>query len=188
MLVHSDRNAMYRFILRPLIMLLATFVLVETWIWDRVGPVLTRIVRLLPFEALKQRIHDAVTSLPPYPTLGVFIIPVLLLLPVKLAVLGLLATGHVILGGVVFIIAKVVGVGIGAFLFETCKPKLLQIPLFARFYAAWTRWVVWAHALIDPIKRRIRARIRLMTRHRPSKTFRILRLVQRIRRVRARPA
>ena len=132
--------------------------------------------------------YDAVTSLPPYPTLGVFIIPVILLLPVKLAVLGLIATGHVILGGVVFIIAKVVGVGIGAFLFETCKPKLLQIPLFARVYTAWMRWVVWAHALTDPIKRRIRARIRLMTRHRPNKTLRIFRLVQRIRRVRARPA
>jgi len=142
---------------RALIVLLALLVLVETWIWERVGPLIRRVVAALPFEALKQKIHDAVVRLAPYPTLAVFIVPVLLLIPFKFAGLHLIASGHVVLGAGVCLLAKVVGVGLEAFLFELAKPKLMQIPAFARLYAAWTRWVAWAHALIDPVKARIKA-------------------------------
>ena len=63
--------------------------------------------------------------------------------------------------------AKLVRVGVAAFLFETCKPKLLQMRWFAALYE-WVRGVwVWAHRLVDPIKARIRrwmARLRSKAR------------------------
>lgn len=118
------KPAAYR-LLRPLIVLAAIVILVETWLWERIGPLIGRIVALLPFAALKQAIHDGIERLPPYATLAVFAIPAALLFPFKLAALGLIASGHLVLGGLVLVLAKVVGVGVTAFLFDTCKPKLM---------------------------------------------------------------
>jgi hypothetical protein len=174
-----------RRLLRPFIVLAAIVILVETWLWERIGPLVRRIVELLPFEALKQAIHDGIERLPPYATLAVFAIPAALLFPFKLAALALLASGHLILGGFVLVLAKVVGVGITAFLFETCKPKLMQIPLFVRLYATWNRWLAWAHGHIDPVKRRILAHLRIIRGGRASRSLRLLRRFRRMRQERA---
>lgn len=177
---------------RPLIYLLALVVLVETWIWERIGPLIRRFVEALPFEALKQAIRVGLEKLPPYPTLAVFVVPILLLIPFKLAGLSLIAHGHVFLGTGVFILAKFAGVGMEAFLFETCKPKLMQIPLFARLYDRWHVWLAWAHTLIDPVKARIleaTSRIRrLVSPGQAPRAFRFLRQFRRMQRARVRPA
>ena len=44
------KPAAYR-LLRPLIVLAAIVILVETWLWERIGPLIGRIVALLPFAA-----------------------------------------------------------------------------------------------------------------------------------------
>ncbi|MCZ8313911.1 hypothetical protein [Phreatobacter sp.] len=172
-------------LLRPLIVLAAIVILVETWLWERIGPLVGWIIERLPFAALKQAIHDGIERLPPYATLAVFAIPAALLFPFKLAALGLIASGHLVLGGLVLVLAKVVGVGVTAFLFETCKPKLMQIPLFVRLYATWNRWLVWAHGHIDPVKRRIRAHLRILRGGRASRSIRLLRRFRRVRQERA---
>lgn len=170
-----------RRLMRPLIVVAALIILVETWIWERVGPLISRLVEALPFKELKQAIHDGIERLPPYATLLVFAVPAVLLLPFKLAALALLARGHFLLGGGVFFLAKVVGVGTAAFLFETCKPKLMQIPLFVWAYTHWLRWLAWAHTHIDPVKERIRRFTRIIGR---GKSNRALKLLLRFRRVR----
>lgn len=163
-----------RRLLRPLIVIAAIVILVETWIWDRVGPVIGRLVDILPFRQVKQAIHDAIERLPPYATLVVFVVPAVLLFPFKLAALALLARGHFILGGGVFFLAKVVGVGCAAFLFDACKPKLMKIPAFVWFYDHWLTWLAWAHGHIDPIKARIRQMTRILTGGRPNRALRLL--------------
>lgn len=178
------KPAAYR-LLRPLIVLAAIVILVETWLWERIGPLIGRIVALLPFAALKQAIHDGIERLPPYATLAVFAIPAALLFPFKLAALGLIASGHLVLGGLVLVLAKVVGVGVTAFLFDTCKPKLMQIPLFVRLYATWNRWLAWAHGLVDPVKRRIRAHLRIIRGGRANRALKLLRRFRRVRQERA---
>jgi hypothetical protein len=177
-----------RRLLRPFIVLAALVILLETWIWERVGPVIARLVEILPLKALKQAIHDGIQRLPPYATLTVFAIPAILLFPFKLAALALIARGHLILGGGVFFLAKVVGVGCAAFLFDACKPKLMQIPLFVWAYEHWMRWLAWAHHHIDPIKERIRRYARIVTGGRSSRALRLLMRFRRSRRERMRPA
>ena len=49
-------------------------------------------------------------------------------------------------------LTAVLGIALVAFLFETCKEKLLSIPWFAWCYAWFEKAHVWAHAQIAPIK------------------------------------
>ncbi|MGL4291665.1 MAG: hypothetical protein ACRCVA_35265 [Phreatobacter sp.] len=174
-----------RRLVRPFIVIAAIIILIETWLWERIGPQIRRVIDALPFARLKQAIHDGLERLPPYATLGVFIVPALLLIPFKLAGLSLIGHGHVILGCGVFLLAKVVGVGLEAFLFEACKPKLLQIGWFVRVYDTWNRWVVWAHGYIDPVKKRLQAYTRLVRGGRSGRAFKLLMRFRRIQRERA---
>jgi hypothetical protein len=56
----------------------------------------------------------------------------------------------------VLVLAKLVGVGLNAFIFEATKDKLLQMAWFRRVYDffIWAR--AWAHQKVDPIARRLR--------------------------------
>jgi hypothetical protein len=177
-------SPMRRYLLRPIIVVAAIVILVETWIWEHVGPWVRRFVEILPFKALKQAILDGIQRLPPYATLAVFAVPVAVLFPFKLAALALIAGGHVIPGFLIFGLAKVVGVGVAAFLFEACKPKLMQIPLFVRLYTLWNGWIVWAHHYIDPVKARIRGYTRLLRGGRSGRAFRLLMRFRRLKRER----
>jgi hypothetical protein len=72
-----------------------------------------------------------------------------------------------------------VSLGVTAFIFDLTRPKLLQLAWFARFYG-WMLWLIErAHALLDPIKRRIKQSLRMFA---PRRAGRTLRLLQRIRR------
>lgn len=151
-----------RRLLRPLWFLLALIFLLEAWIWERLDPAVGWIVARLPFKALKAAIAKGIERLPPYATLLVFAVPGLILFPFKLAGLWLIGGGHVIAGGLVFLLAKSVGLGITAFLFHTCQPKLMQIGWFVRFYDFVMRAKAWAHRQTEPARRlisRLRRRI-----------------------------
>ncbi|HUN11708.1 MAG TPA: hypothetical protein PLE50_05475 [Rhabdaerophilum sp.] len=148
-----------RRLLRPLWFLLALIFLVEAWIWDRLDPVVGWIVARLPFKALKVAIADGIARLPPYATLLVFAVPGVILVPFKLAGLWLIGGGHVLAGGFVFLLAKSVGLGVTAFLFHACQPKLMQIGWFVRLYDLVLRLRAWAHRQTEPARRLI-ARLR----------------------------
>ena len=60
----------------------------------------------------------------------------------------------------VLALAKVVSMGVTAFIFEVTRPKLLQLPWFRWFYEHMLVWLDKAHALIDPIKARIKRAVR----------------------------
>lgn len=145
-----------RRLLRPLWFLLALIFLVEAWIWERLEPVVEWIVARIPFARAKAAIAAGIARLPPYATLLVFAIPGLILLPFKLAGLWLIGGGHVIAGGLVFLLAKTVGLAVTAFLFETCRPKLMELGWFARFYALMLRLKAWAREQTEPARRWVR--------------------------------
>ena len=52
-----------------------------------------------------------------------------------------------------------VSLGVTAFIFDVTRPKLLQLPWFRWFYEHMLVWLAKAHALIDPIKLRMRAAV-----------------------------
>lgn len=136
---------------------LAVIFLIEAWLWRHTEPLVEALVRAIPLARLKAAIAAGVNRLPPFIVLFVFAIPMAVLLPFKLAALWLLAQGQLLLAAGVFVLAKLVGVAVAAFLFETCKPKLLQMAWFAKLYAWFVRVWTWAHGIVDPIRDRIRA-------------------------------
>ena len=69
-----------------------------------------------------------------------FLLPALLLLPIKLLALGLIANGQHLLGLVVIVLAKLVGTAVVARLFTLTRPALLQLPWFVRLYSRWAAW------------------------------------------------
>ena len=125
--------------------LLALLILFEEWGWEPLQRGLAAIGRL----PLLRRVEHLVRRLPPYAALAVFLLPTLLLLPVKLLALFLIAHGQRLLGLVVIVLAKVVGTAIVARLFTLTQPALLQLPWFAR---AYRRWAVWKQGLLARVR------------------------------------
>jgi hypothetical protein len=109
----------------------------------------------------------------------VFVVPVILLLPLKFLGLWMLAHGQWLGAVAVLAIAKMVSLGVTAFIFELTRPKLLQLAWFRQLYD----WVMWllekAHALVDPMKRRIKLWLRMFSPKRASRTLRLLRRIRR---------
>ena len=168
-----------RRLLHPFLILLAIVFLFEAWLWERLAPVVAWVVARLPLHAIKAAIAVRVEALPPAATLVVFVVPVLLLLPLKFLALWMLA--HELWLGAfgVLALAKVVSMGVTAFIFELTRPKLLQLPWFRWLYEHVLAWLAWAHGLIDPIKRRLKQWLRMFSRKRASRTLRLLLRIRR---------
>ena len=164
---------------RPLLVLLAIIFLIEAWLWDHLNPVVAWFVSFIPWERLKARVASAIEHLPPYATLLVFLVPVVLLLPLKFLGLWMLAHGFWLGALAVLGLAKVLSLGVTAFIFEITRPKLLQLGWFRWFYEHMLVWLAWAHGLVDPIKARIK---RVFKMFGPKRAGRTMRLLSRIRR------
>jgi hypothetical protein len=165
--------------LHPLLILLAVVFLLEAWLWEHLAPVVGWVVARIPLRQIKARIAAWIEHLPPAATLIVFVVPELLLLPLKFLGLWMLTHGFWLGALGVLASAKVVSLGVTAFIFDLTRPKLLQLAWFRRLYERVMVWLVWAHELVDPIKRRIKITFRMFA---PKRAGRMLRLLVRIRR------
>ena len=168
-----------RKLLRPLLVLLALVFLFEAWLWDHLAPIVGWIVARIPWAAFRARVAAAIERLPPYPTLLVFFIPVICLFPLKVLGVWMLAQGFWLGALAVLGLAKVVSLGVMAFIFDLTRPKLLQLPWFRWLYEHMLIWRDWAHSLIDPVKRRLKRWFRVFA---PRRAGRTLKLLLRIRR------
>ena len=137
---------------RPLWILLALVFLFEAWLWEHLRPIVAWVVDRIAWAKLKARVAAAIEHLPPYPTLLIFLVPIVLLFPLKLAGLWMLAHGSWLGAMAVLAFAKVMSMGVTAFIFDVTRPKLLQLPWFRWLYDHVLVWLAWAHGLIDPIK------------------------------------
>jgi hypothetical protein len=164
---------------RALLIPLALIFLLEAWLWNHLAPVVAWVVARIPLHALKARIAAWIERLPPAVTLIVFIVPVLLLLPLKLVGLWMLSHGQWLGAVAVLALAKLVSVGVTAFIFDLTRDKLLQLTWFRRLYGWVISALAKAHALIDPVKRRVKLWLRMFS---PGRASRTLRLLSRIRR------
>src|SRR5437660_11163310 len=72
-----------RRILKPLLILLALFFLVEAWLWEHLRPLVAAAVNVIAWDKLKARLAALVDRLPPFAVLIVFVIPFIVLLPLK---------------------------------------------------------------------------------------------------------
>ena len=138
---------------------LAAIFLIEAWLWDVLGGAVKKIVSTLPIAALRRVLMKLIDGMPATFALVLFVVPVILILPFKIAGLALIAGGRVFSGGCVFLLAKSVGLGVTAFVFDVCHARLMTLPWFARFYAFVIGVRDWAHAKVDPYKVAIRQRV-----------------------------
>jgi hypothetical protein len=171
-----------RKLLRPVLVVLAIIFLIEAWLWDRLEPVVARVVAYIPLARFKRWLSASIADLPPYLTLVVFLVPPVALLPLKLLALWLVARGALMSAAGVFVFGKLAGVGITAFVFDATRDKLLQMAWFRKVYDTVMAWRDWAHEMVDPIKRRIKLRMRLLLPQQSRRAFGLWKRLRRIRR------
>src|ERR1700733_10555343 len=145
-------NSMLRRLLQPIWVLLAVIFLIEAWLWDHLEPIVAWVVAKLPLQAFKTWLADRVDTLSPAMTLIVFAVPVIPLFPLKLIGFYLLTHEYWLSAVFTILFAKLVGVGITAFVFDVTRPKLLEMGWFERLYEFVIGLRAKAAALVDPIK------------------------------------
>jgi hypothetical protein len=123
---------MRRNALRPFI--LALLLVVEAWLWDHLEPIAARVVNFVPWRKLKIAVARWIEDLPPYAALVVFVVPFIVVLPVKFVGLCFIATGNWFGSITTLLLAKLFGLGVTAFVFDATRHKLLQISWFRRMY------------------------------------------------------
>jgi hypothetical protein len=170
---------MMRRLLQPLWVLLAIIFLIEAWLWDHLEPIVARVVAAIPLQSFKQWLTERVDELSPAMTLVVFIVPVIPLFPLKLVGLWLLTHNYWTSAVCTIIVAKFLGVGVTAFVFDVTRPKLLEMPWFEKLYKFVLSLRAKAAALVNPIKARIRD---ILSGSNEGWSSRTLRLIMRFRR------
>jgi hypothetical protein len=89
------------------------------------------------------RIHRWVLSLRPYPTLFLFVVPVIVLEPVKPVAAYLVASHHAALGLSMLVIAELIKLMLIERLFSVSRTKLMSIPAFAWAYGKYSAVKDW---------------------------------------------
>jgi len=126
-----------------------------SWLWDHLHPIVAYIISLIPLEGLKEAVRRFMARLSPYPTLIVFLIPAVVHELMKVGAIWLFHKHQWLAGIFVYLAADVIGLALVAFLFQTCRDKLLSIPWFARCYTWFEAAHVWAAQQVAPIKAHI---------------------------------
>ena len=142
---------MRRRLLQPVWVVLAIIFLIEAWLWDRLEPIVAWAVAWIPLNAFKQWLADRVDTLSPAMTLIVFIVPVIPLFPLKLIGFWLLTHQYWISALLTIIFAKLLGVGVAAFVFDVTRPKLLEMAWFEKLYEFIIALRAKARELVEPI-------------------------------------
>ena len=129
---------------RFLLSMLAILLLVEEWLWD----VLTRWGRILTEWLHLQRLERWLSLASPGVAMSAFLVPILAVIPVKLAGFWLIASGRLVAGLALWITAKLVVTLLVTRMFAVTRDQLLSFRWFAALYHTVTRWLSWAHARI----------------------------------------
>jgi hypothetical protein len=118
-------------LLKPLIFLLAgIYFVVDAVFMTFAKPIANLLADLKIFDGLRRWI----VSLRPYPTLALFIVPVVVLEPIKPVAAYLAATGHFMAGAVIFVVGEILKLVLLERLFVVSRDKLISIKSFAWAY------------------------------------------------------
>jgi hypothetical protein len=131
-------------IFKPFVFLVAAiYFLVDATFWLIARPV----ARWLAGHWAFHRLRSWIISLGPYPTLALFVVPVLVLEPAKPLAAYLTATGHVVSGLAVLIVAELLKLLFLERLFRISRDKLMSIPAFAWGYRKFDQARSWVESL-----------------------------------------
>src|ERR1051325_2137821 len=149
-----------RRVVKPLLVLVALFFVFEAWLWEHLRPLVAAVVKVIAWDRLKRRLAVLIEWLPPWAVLIVFVVPFIVLLPLKFLEVYFLVHRQWLGAIFVLVLAKLLGLGVTAFIFDVTRPKLLQMTWVHQLYELTLYWLDKAHALIDPIKLSIRRAMR----------------------------
>ena len=131
-------------IFKPFVFLIAAiYFLVDIIFFTLAKPVL----RWLADYWVVESVRTWIVSLRPYPTLALFILPVIVLEPVKPVAAYLTATGHIVGGLVVLIVGELLKLLLIERLFSVSRDKLMSIPVFAWCYDKFCQGQDWVVSL-----------------------------------------
>ncbi|OAF06035.1 hypothetical protein AYJ54_20305 [Bradyrhizobium centrolobii] len=130
-------------ILKPVTYVLAAiYFLVDAVFMAVARPISRWVERHLELKRLRAWIR----SLPPYPSLALFSVPVIILEPIKPVAAYLAATGQILSGAVTFIIGELLKLVLVERLFHLTRDKLMRIPAFAWAYGKFAEAKAWLQA------------------------------------------
>ena len=131
-------------IFEPLVVVAAAiYFVIDALALSILKPLLRQIVNLRLF----QFITPWIASLGPYPTLALFVIPLILLEPIKPFSAYLIASGHFIFGMLILAFGEVLKIAIVERIFHIGRDKLMMIKAFAWIYNFVSGWLTWVQAL-----------------------------------------
>jgi len=159
--IAMGRVAMKR-ILKPISYLLAAIYLCVDFVFAGIAkPISNWIARRFEMRTLRGWIR----SLPPYPSLALFSVPVILLEPVKFVAAYIAATGNFIVATITFAVGELLKLVLIERLFDLTREKLMKISAFAWTYGHYVQareWIMQSEAwrAIRSLSRSVLERIR----------------------------
>jgi len=130
-------------ILKPVTYILAAiYFLVDAVFMAVARPVSRWLARHFEFKRLRAWIK----SLPPYPSLALFSVPVIILEPIKPVAAYLVATGQFLSGVSAFVGCELLKLVLVERLFHLTRDKLMRIPAFAWSYGKFVEMRAWLKA------------------------------------------
>jgi low affinity Fe/Cu permease len=131
-------------IFKPLVIVVAAvYFVIDALALSVLKPLLRKIANLRLFAFIARWI----ASLSPYATLALFLIPLILLEPVKPLSAYLVASGQFKLGMLVLVVGEILKITIVERIFHIGRDKLLRIKAFALVYNFVWGWLTWIQAL-----------------------------------------
>jgi len=130
-------------ILKMLIYVAAgVYLLVDAFFMTFAKPIANWIDKHVPLR----RLRNWIRSLPPYPSLALFSVPVIILEPIKPLAAYLAATGQFLSGALTFIVGELLKLVLVERLFSLTREKLMRIPVFAWLSGWYSQAMAWLKA------------------------------------------
>jgi hypothetical protein len=129
---------------RPLVMIVAVvYFLIDALFLFIIRPISKRLANLPIFSLL----GSWIASLNPYAVLALFVIPLVLLEPLKPVGIYRIASGHFVSGVVILSLGELLKITIVERIFHIGREKLMTIPIFAWAYNLMMGWLAYLKAL-----------------------------------------
>jgi len=131
-------------IFEPFVVLVAAaYFVIDALVLSILKPLLRKIANLKIFKF----IAPWIASLGPYPTFALFVVPLVLLEPIKPFSAYLIASGHFIFGMLVLVLGEVLKITIVERIFYIGREKLMTIKAFAWIFYFVSGWLTWIKTL-----------------------------------------
>jgi hypothetical protein len=138
-----ERRAAVKRILKVVTYIAAgLYLLVDAIFMTLAKPIADWIDKHVPLRRLRAWIR----SLPPYPSLALFSVPLIVLEPIKPVAAYLAATGQFLSAALTFIFGELLKLVLVERLFSLTREKLMNIPAFAKLYDWYSQAITWLKA------------------------------------------